>query len=117
MHRRLIWPIVGLLAFVAILVLVFGFPFRLHRGITVQSTTRMLDFSVPRGTTAHNVIAFLDEKGIEHSPYRNDLREIHAIRRNVCLVLLVECSIEINFIFDANGHVAKTSVSEEYTGL
>lgn len=117
MVRRLIWPIVGLLSFVAILVLIFGFPFRLHRGITVQSTARMLNSSLPRGTSVHNVIAFLDAKGIEHSQYRNDLREIHAIRRNVCLVLLAECSIEITFTFDAHGYVAKTSVSEDYTGL
>lgn len=117
MTRRLIWPIVGLLVFMAFLVLVFGFPFRLHRGVTVERTAAMVNSNLPRGTSAQNVIAFLDSKGIEHSPYRNGVREIHAIRRNVCLVLLAECSIEIDFTFDADGDVAKTSIAEDYTGL
>lgn len=111
------WVVVGVLAFLAILVLVFGFPFRIHRGITIKNTATMLNLNLRRGTEADKVVAFLDARGIEHSPYHRGDHDIRAIRRNVCLVLLLECSIEIQFALDGNGHLEKTSISEDYTGL
>ena len=63
------------------------------------------------------VIAFLDANNLEHSRYLAESRDIRAIRRNTCWATLIQCDIEIAFVFDNEDRLQSISVTEGYTGL
>src|SRR6185437_9412545 len=89
---------VGLLL---LLFLLFFFgPLRYFPGPSPSQTERELRRALPRGTSQDAVIAYLDNRRIEHSPQLGPDGALLAIERNTCHMILVECDTEISILFD-----------------
>src|SRR5258708_25511352 len=71
---------------------------------------------VPVGSTASQVIQYLDSAKCEHSDYLNDKKEIRAIMRNSSRTVLIKGSIQLRFQFDANEKLESIEVKEVFTG-
>src|SRR5262249_40804163 len=87
----------------AAFVLITGSPFRVYRGITPNQMRAKLMAEVPLGSSVAQVSNYLDANKIEHAPYSTERRDMGAIKRNVCVAVMVECSIDIRFFFSEAG--------------
>jgi hypothetical protein len=116
-YKTLIGLLAGLLVVTAVLIFVAGSPFRIYRGVSPKSMREVIAAQLPAGSEVATVIAFLDANHIEHAAYSIERHDIGAIKRNVCLALLLECSIEMRFFFDSDGRLQRVTVEEGFTGL
>jgi hypothetical protein len=115
--KRLGFWAITVLLFIVLLVFVTGAPFRVYRGISPTKMRALVISEIPLGADIASVEKFLDSHGIEHAPYSESNRDIGAIKRNVCVALLVECSIDLRFFFDDSRRLNRISVQEGFTGL
>jgi hypothetical protein len=93
-----------------------------------ETLKRLVAQNVKIGASPDDVIRFLDEQHLEHSPLRRtsgssegktygDVPMIGAIKRRTWRSLLMFESIQIVFIFDENNHLVKFDLRPVYTGL
>ena len=112
---------IGLFALVvlaiAAFVLITGSPFRVYRGITPNQMRAKLRAEVPLGSSVVQVVNYLDANKIEHAPYSPERHDVGAIKRNVCVAVMVECSIDIRFFFDEGARLQRITVEAGFTGL
>ena len=108
---------IGIAGAALFIVVVCGSPVHFYRGASPNRTREVLQSKLPEGSPVSSVIAYLDANSIEHSQYVGDNRDIGAIRRNTCWAILIQCDIELEFAFDRDGRLQRTSVKEGYTGL
>jgi hypothetical protein len=95
-----------------------------HRGPTTVAECRaMLDREVPVGTPCQRVLAYLDEKRIEHSgltapsPGTTEGRVIYAAIRDVRSALGVETSLLMEFHCEPNtARLVSSAVRAGHTG-
>lgn len=89
-----------------------------HKGLplNVKKIDEIITKEIPRGSTVSEVLSFLDAKKIEHSPYSKKNRAIYGILRNSSRGLFVKGSIQLEFLFDENGHLLRHNVKEVFTG-
>jgi hypothetical protein len=95
----------------------FSGPLRYYPGQTPKDVAASVRAALPKGSDKNKVLAFLDEKRIEHSDYLPKERRIYAIERNTCRAPFVECSIDMTFSFDEVGVLQEATVKEGFTGL
>ena len=111
------WVLIAGAISVAVASFVVGWPFRIHPGVNQRRMAMIVDAEISRGADVQKVIAFLDSHEIEHSSYLRNERQILAIKRHVCWVLLLECSIDMKFFFDQDNRLQDRSIEEGFTGL
>jgi hypothetical protein len=83
--------------------------------IATDELERQISTNLPVGSTIDAVMAFLDRKGIEHSPYLDKDRSIHAIVRPKEEALITE-SLSIIFRFDEAHLLQEHSIESVLTG-
>ena len=76
---------------------------------------RQISTNLPVGSTTDAVTAFLDRNGIEHSPYSDKDRSIHAMVRPKEEALITE-SFSITFRFDEAHLLHEHSIKSVFTG-
>lgn len=94
-----------------------GGPLRYYPGPGPKEVSARVRTALPIGSSKEKVVAYLDEKHIEHSEFLPVERRIYAIQRDTCRALLVTCSIDMVFDFSAEGALEEISVKEGLTGL
>jgi hypothetical protein len=89
-------------------------------GPDISKLEREFGERLPQGTPALHVVAFLDERHVEHSVFSlpkepGVLRSI--VRDTSPFNLLVKTSYQVVFSFDANDRLQKHETNKQYTGL
>jgi hypothetical protein len=84
--------------------------------VAIDDLERQINTNLPEGSTPDAVRAFLDRNGIEHSPYRDEDRSIHAIVRPKEGDAIVSESLSIVFRFDQRRLLEAHSIKRVYTG-
>jgi len=83
--------------------------------IAREDLEQQISTSLPVGSTTDAVLAYLDRKGIEHSPYLDKDRSIRAIIRPKEEALITE-SLSIIFRFDEAHLLQEHSIKSVLTG-
>jgi hypothetical protein len=82
----------------------------------VVEVSGILDRSVRRGMTIHDVESALDSLGVEHSRYRSEERVIHAVWRGFRRELVTESAVEATFEFSTVGRLLHWELREVFIG-
>ena len=102
---------------VVLFILVAGSPVRFYRDVSPSQMRSIVSSELPNGSSASQVVAFLNARGVDHSSYSSLDHEITAAKRNACLALLLECTIGFRFSFDEGGKLQRVEINESFTGL
>ena len=89
-------------------------------GPDISKLEREIRQRLPPGTPAREVVAFLDERHIEHSafPLPKEPGVLRAIVRDrSAFHLLVKTSYQLVFSFDGSDRLQKCETNKQYTGL
>ena len=89
---------------------------RYYPGITAVTMDALVKQKVPLGTNQAAVIDFLEGEEIEYSFVESE-NKIYAIKRDTCVGILIECSIDMIFEFNEKGILISSVVKEGLTGL
>jgi hypothetical protein len=83
-----------------------------------QAVDDMIKHNVPVGTDKAKVVAFLDDKKIEHSGHtkQNEPVVLAIVRGKPSSSSIVRKAIQIRFDFDQANKLARYSVEEQFTG-
>lgn len=88
---------------------------RYYPGVTAAKMDALAKQKVPIGSSQAAVIGFLEAERIEHSFVKSE-NKIYAIKRDTCIGILIECSIDMVFEFNERGILVSTIVKEGLTG-
>lgn len=110
----------GFLIFVVLLGLTCSIPGRNY--FKAKKVSAAIAAQLPVGSAQPQVMAFLDEQGLDHSPYYVDDpvfpgRYINAIVRGTAWGFLCTADMEIKFNFDANDKLTKYEIDYSASGL
>lgn len=72
--------------------------------------------SLPSGSSPDDVLAYLDQKSLEHSPYIPAQRMVSAIQRETSNSLLITGDVQVVFYFDKSDKLARVNFRDTYTG-
>lgn len=92
-------------------------PIRIHRGLSPEAWASKLGQEIPLGSSYSFVVSYLDKAGIEHSSQIPKERKVFGIIRDTCWAAMLQCSTDMEFMFDENGGLSRISVKEGLTGL
>jgi len=96
---------------------VIAFAVRVPIGPDVAEARQQIERALPMGSTAEDVIVFLDSKGMEHSKYLLAERQINANIGVVSKGLFSETSLFAEFHFDTRDRLKSFAVETVSTGL
>jgi hypothetical protein len=90
---------------------------RLSVGPGITAARQEIEKALPIGSTAEDVIGFLDSKGIEHSKYLMPERQINARLGVTAKGLVSEKSLFAEFRFDGQHRLKSISIETVGTSL
>lgn len=83
--------------------------------VTSSDIESRIKNELPIGSDQYSVIYFLDKYKFEHSGYLFKEKSIQSIQRDSCYGVLIECSIEVSFMFDDQQKLASYTINEGFT--
>jgi hypothetical protein len=79
--------------------------------------TKAIEVALPAGSTASQVIAFLDARHIQHSDFDERTRAVYASSAEEQVNLLFRTGVYLVFHFDGAARMTNFSVEQKATGL